>query len=153
MPKTAKDVVIRMGSTAHRGLYRVSGGRLGGRLWSLPVVMLTTTGRRSGRTRTVPLTGVPVGERVILIASNGGQDHHPGWFLNLRASPSVTAEIEGGRRAMRAHVAAGDERAKLWDRAVGAYPGWGRYQQGTTRRFPVVVLAPESDAGGTPEAA
>lgn len=127
-------------TNAHVALYRLLGGRVVGRLGAAPLLLLTTSGRRSGKRRTVPVIYVP-GPDPALIASNGGAARHPLWFLNLQASPRATLEIEGERREVLARVAAGHERERLWRRAVELYPSYASYQERTAREIPVVVLA------------
>ena len=126
----------------HRLLYRVSGGRIGGRLWDLPVVLLTTTGRQSGKQRTVPLCSLRDGDDVVLIASYGGLDRPPAWWLNLEANPQ--AELLSGRvrRAVTARNADPDERARLWAEVTARAPGYLEYERRTTREIPVVILQP-----------
>jgi len=126
----------------HRLLYRASGGRIGGRLWDLPVVLLTTTGRQSGKQRTVPLCSLRDGDDVVLIASYGGLDRPPAWWLNLEANPQ--AELLSGRvrRAVTARNADPDERARLWAEVTARAPGYLEYERRTTREIPVVILQP-----------
>jgi deazaflavin-dependent oxidoreductase (nitroreductase family) len=126
----------------HRLLYRASGGRIGGRLWDLPVVLLTTTGRKSGKQRTVPLCSLRDGDDVVVIASYGGLDQPPAWWLNLEANPN--AELLSGRtrRTVTARNAAADERARLWAAVTARAPGYLEYERRTTREIPVVILQP-----------
>ena len=124
----------------HRWIYRLSGGRVGGRLIGMPVLLLTTVGRRSGRPHTNALTYLPQGSDIVIIASNGGAPKHPDWFLNLRAHPDVTVELGRRRLAMRAREATGPERETLWPRIVQMNSRYAGYQSRTTRRIPVVVL-------------
>ena len=126
--------------TLHRWLYRVSDGRLGKTFFGSPILLLTTTGRRTGRPRTQPLTYLPEGNRLIVVASNGGQPNHPAWYLNLRASPQVSVQLGDRTRAMIAQRTEGDERARLWSRVVEEYPAYAQYQLKTDRQIPVVVL-------------
>jgi deazaflavin-dependent oxidoreductase (nitroreductase family) len=136
-----KDLLFRVGTGIHRLLLRGTGGRLGGRLAGMPVVLLTTTGRRTGRRRTTVLT-TPVhdDDRVVLVASYGGDDRHPAWFLNLREHPDVEVEMDGRSRPMRARMATDDEKGDLWPQVVAAYGGYSGYQARTDREIPVVVL-------------
>ncbi|MGI8685867.1 MAG: nitroreductase family deazaflavin-dependent oxidoreductase [Acidimicrobiales bacterium] len=138
-----KDALFRAVTGFHRLALRATGGRLLGRLAGMPVLLLTTTGRVTGRSRTTVLT-TPVhdGDRIVLVASYGGDDRHPSWFLNLREDPDVTVEMEGRARAMRARIATDDEKADLWPQVVGAYGGYGSYQGRTDRDIPVVILEP-----------
>ncbi|HEX2578249.1 MAG TPA: nitroreductase/quinone reductase family protein, partial [Aquihabitans sp.] len=110
----------------------------------MPVVELTTTGRKSGQPRTVMLT-VPVqeGDTLVIVASKGGEDRHPAWYVNLLADPEVSVKRrEGAPVAMRARVADADERARLWPRITAAYRGYAGYQEKTDREIPVVLLDP-----------
>lgn len=140
---TAKGIAFRVGTGLHRAVFRASRGRLLGRAGGMPVAILGTTGRRTGRARRTMLT-VPVedGERVVLVASYGGDRRHPAWYLNLVAEPNVTLTMGGRERPMRAREARGEERAALWARIVEAYDGYAAYQRRTERHIPVVVLEP-----------
>jgi deazaflavin-dependent oxidoreductase (nitroreductase family) len=126
----------------HARLYRLTGGRIGGHLGTAEAVLLTTTGRRSGALRTTPLTVVVDGERLILIASNGGAQKHPDWYLNLVANPDVVVQRQGTRMHLRARTAGPDERDALWHKAVEVYGGYAGYQRKTEREIPVVVCEP-----------
>lgn len=138
-----KDLLFRMGTWLHRAVLRATGGRLLGRAGGMPVVLLTTAGRRSGRRRTTVLTSpVQEDDRVVLVASYGGDDRQPAWFLNLRDHPEVELTAQGTTRPMRARVASPEEKAALWPRVVARYPGYGRYQDRTGRDIPVVLLEP-----------
>ena len=137
----AKDQLFRLFTGIHQAAFRASKGRLLGRTSGMPVLMLTTTGRKTGRKRTTMLTS-PVREdgHIVVIASFGGDDRHPAWFLNLRDNPDVEVTMGGETRAMRARVASSDEKAELWPKVVSAYRGYGGYQQRTQRDIPVVIL-------------
>ena len=139
-----KDVAARMVSGLHRTVFRLSNGRLANRGFGMPVVMLTTTGRKSGKRRTTMLTSpVQDGERLVLVASYGGDDRHPAWFLNLRDNPDVQVSYKGApKQRMRARVATPDERARMWPLVVGEYKNYGAYQTKTTREIPLVLLEP-----------
>jgi F420H(2)-dependent quinone reductase len=132
--------VIKAIGTLHRWMYQVSGGKLGKSFFGSPILLLTTTGRRTRRPRTWPLTYLPDGDRLIVIASNGGQPNHPAWYLNLRATPQVSVQLGDRVRTMLAQTAEGDERARLWSRVVEEYPAYAEYQRKTDRQIPVVVL-------------
>lgn len=125
---------------AHAWLYEKSGGRLGARMAGRDMLLLTTTGRRSGRSRTLPLAYLADAGGPVVVASNAGLDSHPAWFHNLRAQPRVRVRV--GREVFDAlaHVADPEERAALWPRLVAYNPPWGRYAEGTDREIPVVVL-------------
>ncbi|WP_439564955.1 nitroreductase/quinone reductase family protein [Microcella sp.] len=132
----------------HRALLRRTGGRLGRQLGGMPVIELTTTGRSSGQPRTAILTVPhrepgPHGERLIVIASRGGDDLQPAWYLNLVAEPAVqVARVGEHPRPYRARTAEPEERARLWPLAVAAYRGYAEYQRKTAREIPVVILEP-----------
>lgn len=140
---TAKDVVTRMLTSLHATVFRLSDGRLANRGYGMPVLMLTTTGRKTGKRRTTMLTSpVQDGDRLVLVASYGGDDRHPTWFLNLRDDPDVEVTINGATRPMRARVASADEKEQLWPRVVAAHSGYAQYQQRTDRDIPLVILEP-----------
>lgn len=128
----------------HETMVKVTGGRLGWSISGMPVVKLTTTGRRSGRPRTVMLSAPHTdGDTLVLVASKAGADHHPAWFLNLRENPEVTVETRGtGPRRMTARVASDEERAELWPAVTAKQPAYGRYQDRTEREIPLVLLEP-----------
>jgi deazaflavin-dependent oxidoreductase (nitroreductase family) len=128
--------------TLHRAIYRASGGRLMARALGCPVVLVTTTGRRSGRPHTVPVFGFPEGSGVVLVASNAGKDRHPAWFLNLQANPEADVQVGRERRRVRARAATAAERERLWPRLVGRYHGYEIYRQRTERSIPIVILEP-----------
>jgi len=135
--------LIRAVSAANTWVYRLSGGRVGGRfLRGAPVLLLTTIGRKSGRPRTAPLLYVEDGDELVIVASKGGMSQHPVWFLNLEANPDVEVELGSTRRRMRARRASDEEKAKLWPRLVAMYRDYDDYQARTDRNIPVVILAP-----------
>ena len=130
-------------SRAHVVLYRVSGGRLGGRIPSgAPVLLLTTTGRKSAKQRTTPLLYLEDAGRYVVVASVGGAPKHPAWYLNLLANPAATIEVGRRKLAMTASTASAEERARLWPLLVQLYASYDAYQAKTTREIPVVILTP-----------
>jgi deazaflavin-dependent oxidoreductase (nitroreductase family) len=139
----ARDFFSKVFGGLHRAAFDLSKGRVGGHAFGMPVVKLTTIGRKSGKPRDTML-GTPVHDdtRVVLIASYGGAEHHPAWYLNLTANPDVTIVLEGHKRAMRARTATAEERADLWPKAVAVYDGYAKYQTKTDRDIPVVILEP-----------
>ena len=138
-----KDAVFKGVNAFHPFLLRLTGGRVGRSLAGMPVVLLETVGRKSGEVRQTPLTAPVVdGERVVLVASYGGDSRHPAWYLNLTANPDVTITMNGTRRAMRARTATAEEKAELWPRIVRSYRGYAGYQKRTERDIPVVLLDP-----------
>jgi F420H(2)-dependent quinone reductase len=124
----------------HKRVYRVTGGKIGGRIGKLPVLLLTTIGRKSGQPRTQPLAYTRAGDGYAVIASKGGAPQHPLWYLNLRANPLAEVTVGRQTRKVRARDAEGEERERLWRALADLYPGYDRYAQKTSRRIPVVVL-------------
>ena len=138
------DLYMKTSTAAHRKLLDLSGGRLGTRFKKMPTLALTTTGRRTGLSRTVILT-VPVieGDSYLIVASRAGDDISPDWFHNLRADPAVEGSFQHGTtRPMTARVLDSAERDRRWSQVVAAYPGYQTYQRRTTRRIPLVLLDP-----------
>ncbi|MFP5376379.1 MAG: nitroreductase/quinone reductase family protein [Acidimicrobiia bacterium] len=133
-------VAVRALTVAHLALHRATGGRLGRRLAGMPVLFLTTRGRRTGRRRTVPLTYFDDGGAMVVVASYAGDDRDPAWYRNLLACPEVDVTVGGERRAMVARPATPEEKARLWPRIVAAYEGYRRYQARTDRDIPLAVL-------------
>jgi deazaflavin-dependent oxidoreductase (nitroreductase family) len=126
----------------HTRLYHLTGGRVGGRLGKVETVLLTTTGRKSGALRTTPLTVIVDGQRLILIASNGGAAKHPDWYVNLVANPDVVVQRQGQILHLRARTAGPQEREALWRKAVEVNGGYAGYQRKTQREIPVVICEP-----------
>lgn len=137
------DFMIKTMSRVNTFLYRRNGGEgLGGSFQKIPVVLLTTTGRKSGQPRVSPLYFLRDGDRVIVAASKLGTEKNPLWYLNLKANPNVQAQIKKEVLDLRARDATEEERAKYWPRLVAMYPGYEEYQARTERRIPVVVCEP-----------
>ena len=141
-----RPLVVRLAThylgALHRLLYRASGGRIGRRIWGLEIVLLTTTGRTSGRARTVALCSLRDGKSFVVIASYGGLDRSPSWWLNLRREPRATVQLGRERHAVVAREATGDERSRLWAEVTARAPGYLDYERRTARRIPVVLLDP-----------
>ncbi|MFN8052655.1 MAG: nitroreductase family deazaflavin-dependent oxidoreductase [Acidimicrobiales bacterium] len=138
-----KDRINKVWTGFHRWVFRTSRGRIAGTAFGMPVVMLTTIGRKSGEQRTTMLTSpVQDGDDVVLVASYGGDDRYPAWYHNLVANPSVGITMSGSTRAMTARVATADEKAALWPSVVAAYKGYAGYQTKTDRDIPLVILSP-----------
>ena len=138
--------IIKWMSKINVRLYQATGGRIGGKWrvgsafpWGIPVCLLTTTGRKSGRERISPLLFLEDGDRVVLVASQGGLPKNPMWYLNIRADPKVTVQIGSRIRHMTARAATAEERAALWPRLVDMYADFDKYQSWTDRQIPVVV--------------
>jgi deazaflavin-dependent oxidoreductase (nitroreductase family) len=123
-------------------LYRLTGGRVGGMIRKAPVVLLTTTGRKSGQPRTAPLLALRDGENTVIVASNGGSDRHPVWWLNLQKHPEADLQLGSEKKRVRAERANDEEKARLWPRLVEMYSSYEDYQKKTERAIPVVILRP-----------
>ena len=135
-----RDAQVRRMSRLHRRLYQLTGGVVGKRLVDNDMLLLTTTGRRTGRPHTVPLLYLREGDALLVIASYGGRDHHPAWYLNLVATPEVEVQVRKGRLKALARIADSEERASWWPRVVDAYGDYAVYQTRTHRVIPVVLL-------------
>jgi deazaflavin-dependent oxidoreductase (nitroreductase family) len=139
----AKDMMMRAVTGFHKAVFRVSKGRLANRGYGMPVLQLTTMGRKTGKRRTTMLTSpVQDGDRMVVVASNGGDDRQPKWLLNLGDDRNVEVTMDGRTSPMRARIATADEKAELWPRVVAAHRGYGRYQTRTARDIPLVILEP-----------
>ncbi len=140
--------MIRLLGRVQGAIYRATGGRWVGKVGNAGVLLLTTTGRRSGKSRTVPLLYVPDGDALVIVASQGGHDTHPAWYLNLLANPAATVQI--GKRVMnvRAEELTGDARARLWESLVVTYTGYAEYRTRTSREFPIIALRRDQPAFG-----
>jgi len=123
-------------------LYRLSRGHLGGRVGRAPVLLLTSTGRRSGRQRTAPVLYMRDGTNVVVIGSNAGNENEPGWSFNLKAHPEAHIEIGAQHSDVKARVAAGAERERLWRAMNSEYSGFDDYDARTARDIAVFVLEP-----------
>ena len=120
--------------------FRANGGKVGGRFEGARMMLLTTTGAKSGEARTKPVVYTTDGDRFVVIASKGGAPTNPDWFHNLVADPEVILEVGGERFPARATVTSGEERRRLYDAQAALMPGFAEYAQKTTREIPVVVL-------------
>lgn len=137
------NAVMKVMAPLNTWIYRTSGGRLGARFpGGAPICIVTTTGRRSGRPRTVPLLYMRDGDDIIVVASKGGMPHHPDWYLNVAANPEVEIEIGDHSEPYVARTADAEERASLWPRLVEVYSSYDDYQARTDREIPVVICSP-----------
>jgi deazaflavin-dependent oxidoreductase (nitroreductase family) len=124
-------------------LYKATGGRIGGTfLQGAPVALLTTTGRKTGQPRVSPLLYLRDGDRVVVVASHGGREKNPLWYLNLKANPKVQVQIKKEVLNLTARDATEEERAKYWPQLVKMYTSYDDYQSWTDRKIPVVVCEP-----------
>jgi deazaflavin-dependent oxidoreductase (nitroreductase family) len=139
------DAGLKTMNATHRAILRVSGGRVLSSAFGMPAVQLQVIGRKSGLPRTTILTAPIVDdERVVLVASKGGDDRDPEWFRNLVANPDVEVTFlhDGQKRLLRARVASAGEKAEMWPTIVTAYKGYAGYQKRTLRDIPVVICEP-----------
>ena len=123
-------------------VYEKSDGRLGSRLGKMGMLVLHTTGRKSGEQRSHTLQSMNDGANYVIVASNNGQDRHPGWYHNIRSNPHVRIQIGRRRQDVLASVAGPEEYAQLWPRLIAQNPPWETYARSTTRKIPVVILHP-----------
>ncbi|MGB7589079.1 MAG: nitroreductase family deazaflavin-dependent oxidoreductase [Solirubrobacterales bacterium] len=136
----------RRSTKLHVAIYRRSGGRIGGHIPGWPearIVLVDHTGARSGRKRTSPVMYLEDGDAIVVMASKAGQPTHPAWFHNLKANPDTTIQIGPVVREVRARIATGEERDRLWSKFVAMYPGSEFYRRNAKgRQIPIVVLDP-----------
>jgi deazaflavin-dependent oxidoreductase (nitroreductase family) len=122
--------------------FRANDGKVGGPFAGAPILLLHTTGARSGQERVHPMMYQADGDRLVVFASKAGLPTNPDWYHNLVAHPEVTAEVGTGTRRLRARIAEGEERERIWSKQKADYPGFADYETKTTRQIPVVVLEP-----------
>jgi deazaflavin-dependent oxidoreductase (nitroreductase family) len=139
------DFGLKMMNAVHRTVLGVTRGKVGWRAGSMPVLELTTTGRKSGAARSVMLTSpLQLGTTLVVVASRGGDDVHPAWFLNLKANPEVEVALQGApKQRMRAREAAPEERQDLWPKVIADHRNYAQYQTKTNREIPLVLLEPQ----------
>jgi deazaflavin-dependent oxidoreductase (nitroreductase family) len=135
--------LIKMMSAMHLFWYRLTGGAISGSFAGRPILLLTTTGRKSGRRRTTPLQYLEDGGNMVLAASNGGNPRHPAWWLNLERNPEAEVQVRNEKRRVTAEKAEGEVRERLWGLLVEMYSGYEGYQRTTNREIPVVILRPQ----------
>jgi deazaflavin-dependent oxidoreductase (nitroreductase family) len=137
------DVGLKTMSRVHRVILRGTGGRVLNSAFGMQVVELHTVGRKSGLPRSTMLTAPVVdGQRIVLVASKGGDDRDPDWYRNLMAHPDAELTVDGQRRLVQARLASAEEKAELWPRVVAAYHGYAGYQRRTERDIPLVLCDP-----------
>jgi deazaflavin-dependent oxidoreductase (nitroreductase family) len=139
------DFALKAMNAFHRGVLKISGGRVGWKTSNMPVLELTTTGRKTGRARSVMLTSpLQDGTTLVVVASRGGDDKPPAWLLNLRDNPEVEVALQGNpRQRMRARIATPEERGRLWPNVVADHKNYADYQTKTDREIPLVLLEPK----------
>lgn len=136
------NLVLKSMNAIHRGIITLTGHRVGWKAGGMPVLKLTTTGRRSGEPRTVMLTSpLQEGNAWVLVASKGGDDDHPAWYLNLRDNPSVVIETGPGKQTQAtARIATAAERERMWPAITQVYANYAAYQKRTEREIPLVII-------------
>ncbi len=136
--------MLKAMNVVHRGVLKVSFGKLGWDAGSMPVLELTTVGRKSGQARSVMLTSpLQEGPTLVIVASRGGDDQHPAWYLNLLDHPEVEVSLKGApKRSMLARVATAEERDRMWPLVTAKYRNYAGYQARTSREIPLVLLEP-----------
>ena len=140
------DFALKTMNAVHRALLSVTFGKAGWHASGMPVLELTTIGRKSGQPRSCMLTSpLQIGETYLIVASRGGDDRHPALFLNLQANPEVQVMIGGkARHSRRARIATGEERAEMWTRVTSDHANYAGYQKKTDREIPLILLEPFS---------
>ncbi len=139
------DYMLKGMNLVHRGLLAVTFGKFGWDVAGMAALELTTIGRTSGQPRSVMLTSpLQEGDTIVVVASRGGDDHHPAWYLNLVANPDVQVVWKGKPKvAMTARTATPEERARMWPLITAKYKNYGDYQTKTDREIPLVLLTPK----------
>jgi F420H(2)-dependent quinone reductase len=127
---------------AQVAVYRRTGGKFANKVKGAPVLLLDHVGRKSGRARTSPVLYLEDGNDLVIVASRGGSDATPAWWLNLKASPDTTVTVGPDRRRVHAHEASADDKVRLWPKLVAVFPDFDVYKQRTSREIPVIVLSP-----------
>ncbi len=140
-----KDVISKTVTSFHRVVFDLSKGKVLGKAAGMPVLKLTTIGRKSGQPRATMLTSPLIeGDNVILVASNGGDDRNPMWYSNILANSDVDVVMNGTTRAMHSRIAENGERTRLWEALTAKHANYAGYQRKTSRQIPVVVLEPRA---------
>ena len=141
----SKFKLIRTMSKIHGYIYRISRGRVGKQLGKVAILLLTTTGRKSGRKRSVPLTAIPYGANFILVASFGGSPVHPAWLINIRQNPAVHIRVGSIVKQAKASIIETTDTGyeEMWEKAIATYEGYANYKRATSRHIPIVVITPQ----------
>ncbi len=139
------DNFMKLGNAIHRSLIKVSSGKRGWDMAGMPVLKLTTVGRKSGKSRTVMLTSpLQIEEGIVIVASKGGSEKHPDWFMNLQENPEAIVETQSGRKAMVAKILDPDNREARWNEIIQDFKNYDNYQNRTDRVIPLVILIPKN---------
>jgi deazaflavin-dependent oxidoreductase (nitroreductase family) len=137
-----RRLLFKLASAIHVFVYRLTGGKVSGEIRGFRLLLLTTNGRKTGKTRTIPLGYFEHDGDYVIIASNAGSDHHPAWFRNLSGEPRAIIQVKDRQIEVRAETARGDERSRLWTRLIEVAPGYANYAKQTNREIPLVILRP-----------
>ncbi len=139
-----KRIIFRLFTRLHVILYRISGGRIGGNMSDVQILLLESVGRKTGKRRTTPLVYIRDGDNYVVTASNGGEPHHPGWYYNLRSQPQTVIQVMDRRVPAEAEQAKPEERRRLWAELVKTNPRFDEYQRKTAREIAMFILHPNS---------
>ena len=146
MASTALNMVLKTANGAHVGLYRMTGGKFANRIAGLPILLITTYGRKSGKPRTHPVVYLRDGRDFVVSASAGGMDWHPGWYFNLKSRPEARIQVGDQTMAVRATILEGAERDRMYDKFKAASSNFVKYEKGTSRVIPVIRLTPTAQS-------
>ncbi len=142
MASTWLKTVLRIANSLHVELYRMSGGKFANRIANLPILLITTSGRKSGKPRTNPIVYIQDGQDYLVSASTGGMDWHPSWYFNLMNKPAAKIRVGDKIVNVKAIITVGDDRSRLYERFKAASSNFVKYEQGTSRVIPVIRLIP-----------
>jgi len=137
-----KLIIFRLFTRLHVILYRLSGGRIGGNLSGVPILLLESVGSKTGKRRITPLAYIRHGGNYVVTASNGGEPHHPGWYYNLHSQPQTVIQIMDQHISVEAEQADPEERRRLWAELVKTNPRFDEYQRKTAREIAMFILHP-----------
>lgn len=136
------NVLVRFFLKSHIFLYRLTSGKIGGKLVGNPILLLDSIGRKSGKKRTTPLVYFSDGEDYVIIASNGGAPSHPAWYYNLKHTPHTTVQVMDKQIPVTTAVASPAERGRIWPALIAKHDQFRQYQEKTEREIPLVILSP-----------
>jgi len=128
----------------HILIYRLTGGILGSQMGGQSMLLLSTTGRKSGKQHVIAISYIQDGNHYLLVASNWGKDHHPAWYYNLTSQPLADIQVKARKLRVTARPAAAEEYEQLWNYISAKNPMYNRYQQNTRRKIPIIILEPQS---------
>ena len=136
------NILMRLFLKGHVTLYRLTGGKIGGKMAGNPILLLDSIGRKSGQKRTTPLVYFQDGDDYVIIASNGGAPSHPAWYYNLKSTPQTMIQVMDKQIPVTAAVAAPAERGRIWPALIAKHDQFRQYQEKTAREIPLVILSP-----------